>query len=97
MSNDTQLTRYKKLLRFIDEQFKEDINIPEIEEACNYSYRNINRIFEAINHETIGKYIKRIRLERAAQYLKFSQESITDIAYDVGFGDVAALSKAFKN
>ncbi|MEM8965011.1 MAG: GyrI-like domain-containing protein [Bacteroidota bacterium] len=97
MGNETQLQRYKKLLQFIDERFKEDINIPEIEEACHYSYRNINRIFEALNHETIGKYIKRVRLERAAQYLRYSEASISEIAHDVGFGDVAAFSKAFKN
>lgn len=97
MSNETQHVRYRKLLSFIDEHFKEDINIPEIEDVCHYSYRNINRIFEALNHETIGKYIKRTRLERGAQYLKYSQEGISEIAYEVGFGDVAAFSKAFKN
>lgn len=96
MTNETQLHRYKKLLAYIDQKFMEDINITEIEEVCNYSYRNINRIFEALHHETIGKYIKRVRLEKAAQYLKYSEQSISDIAYDLGFGDVAAFSKAFK-
>ena len=62
MDNPTQLERYKKLLLFIDENFKEEINIPKIEEACFYSYRNINRIFNAIHGETIGKYVKRLRL-----------------------------------
>ncbi|WP_298508359.1 GyrI-like domain-containing protein [uncultured Kordia sp.] len=84
------------MLTYIDEEFKETINIPKIEAACNYSYRNINRIFEAINHETIGKYIKRIRLEKAAQYLKYTHENISEIAYEVGYADVAVFSKAFK-
>ena len=97
MSNPTQLDRYKKLLSFIDENFKEDINIQKVEEICHYSYRNINRIFEALHNETIGKYIKRIRLEKAAQYLKYSDIGVSDIAYEVGFEDRAAFSKAFKN
>lgn len=96
MKNNTQLQRYKKLLKFLDQKFKEDITIPDIEQACHYSYRNINRIFEALHHETIGKYIKRQKLERAAQYLKHSEESISEIAYEIGFSDVAAFSKAFK-
>lgn len=96
MSNEIQLGRYKKLLAFINENFKEDINIKKIEAICHYSYRNINRIFEALHHETIGKYIKRLRLEKAAQYLKYSEMRVSEIGFEVGFGDRAAFSKAFK-
>ena len=96
MANETQIERYKKLISFIDENFKEEINIEKIEEACHYSYRNINRIFQAIHHETIGKYIKRLRLEKAAQFLKYSTIPVANIAYEVGFEDRAAFSKAFK-
>lgn len=95
--SETQLERYKRLVAYIDEHFKEDINIQKVEEVCHYSYRNINRIFQALHQETIGKYIKRIRLEKAAQYLKYSDESVSDIAFEVGFEDIAAFSKAFKN
>lgn len=96
MENHIQFTRYKKLIRYIDESFKEDIDIQKVEEICHYSYRNINRIFQALHHETIGKYIKRIRLEKAAQYLKYDDANIADIAFEVGFEDTAAFSKAFK-
>lgn len=95
--NETQIQRYQKLLSFIDEKFKEEISIPDIEAVCHYSYRNINRIFEALHQETIGKYIKRIKLEKAAQHIKYSSESFSNIAYDMGFADLATFSKAFKN
>ncbi len=97
MSQNPQLSRYKKLLAYIDEHFHEEINIERVEEVCHYSYRNINRIFEAIHNETIGKYIKRLRLEKAAQYLKYSEQGVSEIGYEVGFEDRAAFSKAFKN
>ncbi len=97
MGNPTQLDRYKALLNYLDQKFKEDISIKDIEEVSYYSYRNINRIFLALHHETIGKYIKRIKLEKAAQYLKYSDSSISDIAFEVGYSDIAAFSKAFKN
>lgn len=96
MSNTTQLERYKKLISFIDKNFKEPINIEKIESISHYSYRNINRIFLALHNETIGKYIKRIRLEKGAQYLKYSDAPISDIAYEIGFEDRASFSKAFK-
>jgi AraC family transcriptional regulator len=97
MQNKIQLDNYKKLMAYINDHFKEDINIQRIEEICHYSYRNINRIFQAIHGETIGKYIKRIRLEKAAEYLKYSSSKIVDIAFEIGFEDIASFSKAFKN
>lgn len=96
MGNSTQLGRYKQLLHYIDENLSQDINIKTIEAACNYSYRNINRIFEAIHKETIGKYIKRLRLEKGAQFLKYSAAGVSEIAYEIGFEDRASFSKAFK-
>lgn len=97
MSNPTQLERYKKLLSYLENHFKEDINIDKIEDVSFYSYRNINRIFEALRNETIGKYIKRLRLEKAAQYLIYSEMPVSDIAYEVGFEDRSSFSKAFKS
>lgn len=96
LDNITQLEKYKNLVKFIDENFKEDIDIKKIEEISHYSYRNINRIFQSLQHETIGKHIKRIRLEKAAEYLKYTNQQVSDIAINVGFSDVASFSKAFK-
>ncbi|HAA20540.1 MAG TPA: hypothetical protein DCP28_17910 [Cytophagales bacterium] len=90
-----QLARYKKLRTYLDEHLQEEVNIDKVEEICHYSYRNINRIFEAIHGETIGKYVKRLRLEKAAQFLKYSDWGISQIAYEVGFEDRSAFSKAF--
>ncbi|MEL7004615.1 MAG: AraC family transcriptional regulator [Bacteroidota bacterium] len=96
MGHNAQLERYKKLLAYLDDHLTEEINIEKVEEICHYSYRNINRIFEAIHQETIGKYIKRLRLEKAAQYLKYSDMGIAQIAFEVGYEERSAFSKAFK-
>lgn len=39
LENKSQIQRYKNLIQFIDESFKEDIDIPKIEEISHYSYR----------------------------------------------------------
>jgi AraC family transcriptional regulator len=96
LENLNQLQEYKKLKKFIDENFKKDIKIGTIEKESFYSYRNINRIFQSLNHETTGRYRKRIRIEKAAEYLKYSDYQVSDIAIEVGFSDVAAFSKSFK-
>ena len=97
MSKPTQIDRFKLLLDHLNNRFREEINASEVEKISFYSYRNINRIFLALQHETIGQYIKRLRLEKAAEFLKYSKASITDIAFEIGYSDLAAFSKAFKN
>ncbi len=97
MTNPTQIERYQKLLQFLDKQFKTSISSKDIEEVSFYSYRNINRIFYALQQETIGHYLKRIKLEKAAEYLKYSSDEVSDIAIAVGYADFPTFSKAFKN
>lgn len=97
MKNETQIDRYRALIDFIHNSFKREITKKEIENICFYSYRNINRIFLAIHQESIGQYIKRIRIEKSAEYIKFTHSKIADIASNVGFSNLAAFSKAFKN
>ncbi len=94
--NNTQIERYQKLIEYLESKFKTDITSEDIEDVSFYSYRNINRIFAALQHETIGQFIKRKRLEKAAEFLKYSEEEISDIALDIGYKDLAAFSKAFK-
>lgn len=90
------LDRYKRTKEFIQSNFKEKVDIEAIERISLYSYRNINRIFLSLHNETIGKYVKRIRLEKAAEYIKYSDRQISEIALEIGFSDVASFSKAFK-
>jgi len=96
MPNPTQHERYQRLLQYLDSHVGDDITTEKIEAMCFYSYRNINRIFHTLNNETIGQYIKRARIEKAAEDLKYSQMPVADIASSVGFSDTASFSKAFK-
>ena len=75
----------------------EPLSIPKIEAIALYSYRHMNRIFQALESETIGQYWKRRRLEKAGEYLRFSKTPVSDISDALGFNDVATFSKAFRN
>lgn len=61
-----------------------------------YSYRHANRLFTALKGESIQSYSKKIRLTFAAEYLKYSSNTIFDIAIDCGYESTSAFSKAFK-
>ena len=96
MQNFHQQNSLYPLLEFIEQHCHETIEPAVLEQLSFYSYRNLQRIFKSLFGETIGAYQKRIRLEKAAKRLHYSDKSISDIAFEVGYSDLQAFRKAFK-
>ena len=44
----------------------------------------------------ISEYVNRLRVEMAKTALQFTDKSITDIGYEVGFSDTAYFTRMFK-
>jgi AraC family transcriptional regulator len=63
--------------------------------ACLSSY-HWHRIYVAMRGETIGATIRRLRLQRAADYLANSDLSIRKIAERAGHSGVDAFARAFR-
>ena len=57
---------------------------------------HFNRVFQSVVGETIHKYIRRLRLERSANKLRYSDTLVTEIALDSCFDTPSAFAKAFK-
>jgi len=83
-------------LAYIESNYDRQLSIKELEEVSNYSYRNIQRIFSYTCGETIGAYQKKRRVENAYKKILYTKESLTSIALQVGFANLASFSKAFK-
>ncbi|MCP4442595.1 MAG: AraC family transcriptional regulator [Aureispira sp.] len=95
--NTNQQSQLYPIVDYIQTQYNQTLEIPKLEQLSYYSYRNLQRIFKAIYGETIGSYQKRLRLEKAAKLMSYSNsQSISDIALTVGYADLQAFRKAFK-
>ncbi len=58
---------------------------------------HFHRIFTAVAGETVGSFVQRARLERAAYLMKASpSRSLTSIAMDTGFATSQEFSRAFR-
>jgi len=74
-----------------------NLSLDEIARLCHMSTSSFKRKFDKVFDESPQKYITRKKIERAAQLLRFSQDRISDIAYDVGFDSVATFNRNFLN
>ncbi len=59
---------------------------------------HLHRVFKSITGETIHAYVKRIRLEKAASKLKYSETmDIGEISRQCGFSSIPLFSRSFRN
>ena len=72
--------------------------IPSLEtlaERSGYSRFHFLRMFSRVLGVTPHQYLVRSRLRHAARLLAEDNRDVTDIAYDVGFGDLSNFVRTF--
>jgi len=74
-----------------------DFSVEELAENLKVSRVQLYRKVKAILGMSISDHINNIRLERAAELLKASDFTISEIAYTVGFSSPNYFSTAFKH
>lgn len=87
------LSRVEELLR---DRFAEKLALPEIAQAANVHVVHLCREFHRHRQCTVGEFIRRLRVERAARLLAESDKTIADIAVLVGCSDQSHLCLLFK-
>ncbi len=89
--------RVNRVLDYVTEHLDGDLSLNMLAQVSNFSAFHFHRIFQGITGETVNSFVRRARLERAAQLMKAAPaRRITDIALEVGFPGLAEFSRAFK-
>jgi AraC-like DNA-binding protein len=60
------------------------------------SRRQLHRKLQAVTGQAPGEFIRIFKLKRAAQMLIENKFSVTQIAFEIGFGSPAQFTRAFK-
>ncbi|MBQ8591688.1 MAG: AraC family transcriptional regulator [Lachnospiraceae bacterium] len=82
---------------YLDEHFTEKINLEELANRFFISKFHLSREYKRIYGITIGNDITAKRVSRAKSLLRFSNQSIEQIAIASGFQDAAYFIKVFKH
>lgn len=91
------VARINRVRDYIDEHLSDPLTLTELAEVAAFSPFHFHRIFAAMVGEPSGQYVRRLRLERAAQQLVASpRKPITAVALDCGFSGSAPFARAFK-
>jgi AraC-like DNA-binding protein len=80
---------------WIDANSQRDINLDAAAAQTGISAFHFLRLFANVLGVTPHQYLVRSRLRHAARLLADEDISVTDIAYDVGFGDLSNFVRTF--
>lgn len=87
-----------KVQHYINQNLTGDVSLERLAEIANYSSFHFQKIFTLAVLETPKQYVIRLRLERAAHFIKiFPDLPINEIATGCGFSSNSIFSRAFKN
>ena len=85
------------MIEIIEKNIKDpDFGIQELCEESRYSYQQIYRKIKALTGKTVNDFVRSVRLNHAAAYLRQSGARVSEIMYDVGFNSHSYFSKCFR-
>lgn len=85
-----------KVVRYIKAHHTEKLTVDLIAEYFSCSRSHICHTFKKKTGKSVGEYITELRLDDARSLLCYSELSVTEIAYAVGFCDSNYFSNVFK-
>lgn len=87
--------RVSASLDLIEKRLDEDLTLEELARAAGFSPYHFHRLFTAFTGESLGRVIRRLRLEQAARLLAQSPKRVTDVALEAGFASLEGFERAF--
>jgi AraC-like DNA-binding protein len=79
----------------MDRAFSQPLDVPALARVAHVSPAHFSRQFRATFGETPHRYLQRRRVERAMELLRETEQPVTEVCFDVGFGSLGTFSRTF--
>ena len=93
---DDYKRRMLRVLVHIQQHLDEPMPLGELAGVACFSAYHFHRVFKGMVGESVGEYVRRLRLERAAGQLKQGSASVVEIALGAGYDSHEAFTRSFK-
>lgn len=90
------LLRIAEAISHLETHFREPVNLEELVRIAHMSKRSFIRSFQAAMGSSPIAFLIQLRVHRAAALLRRSEDTITQIAFHVGFSDSNYFSRQFR-
>lgn len=94
-SNPADEHRVRLMINHIITHFQENIPLQSIADAAGINRNECCRLFKRVTGESPIKYLIKYRINASIDLLLYSNQSISDIAYQMGFGSTSNYIQHF--
>jgi AraC family transcriptional regulator len=95
-TRDDYLDRIRRVLRFVQDHLDEPLTPERLAGVAYFSRFHFHRVFSGLVGESLGAHVRRLRLERAAGELRWTDRPVIDIALDAGYEAPEPFARAFR-
>jgi len=89
-------SRLRRVKEHVDEYYSEEISLERAAQIAATEKTYFSTFFRKKVGITFTDWLRRLRVAKAIEIIKTRDESICDIAFEVGFGDLRSFERAFK-
>jgi AraC family transcriptional regulator len=87
---------WPRVIELIHYDFARDLRISDLAREANVHPVHLARVFRSLSQQTAGEWIQRLRVKAACEKLVASDQSIAEIAAEVGFADQSHLTRTLR-
>jgi AraC family transcriptional regulator len=98
MKPSTEQDYHERIVRtlvYIQRHLDDELELETLASVAAFSRFHFHRVFRGLVGESLKEYVRRLRLERAAQRLKQQETPITELAFEAGFEAHESFTRAF--
>lgn len=89
-------TAIQDALDYIESNYTDNITLSQIAKISLMSVRSFSFVFKHITGKTFLEYLQSLRVHRACNLLRNSNETLTQICIHCGFSDITYFGRVFK-
>ena len=95
-TSDSIKSGIQKAVVYIEEHFEENLSLSSLSAQFHVESSYFSKMFRKETGENLMLYICKKRMEKAVEYMKNSERSLTEIAFMVGYDDYTYFNKVFR-
>lgn len=93
---DNHSSIIRSVKSFVDRHLAADVSLPAIADHVHLHPVYLSKVYKAETGEALTAYVYRLRMEKAAFYLRTSSAKVFEIAEMVGYNNTAYFIRVFK-
>jgi AraC family L-rhamnose operon transcriptional activator RhaR/AraC family L-rhamnose operon regulatory protein RhaS len=85
-----------RAISHLERHYDEPLHLATLAKLTGMSHRTFYRMFHIVTGQTPSSYLQQLRITKAAQILRTTDKTVTEVAFQCGFEDSSYFARCFR-